>query len=258
MKILMPLPPNLSKLPWIGSGLGLLCVIGWLAIPGQIQADLLESDSYQIQFGNLNITSGEKSSASYNVTDTVGQTGAGPFGEYGSSTWFVGSGFQYIYQIDAFSFEISTTEVDLGTLTSSSLSTGNHTLTISTRGAGGYSVYAYEAHPLRHEDGVTTIPDTICDNGLCDETNAEIWTNSSTSGFGFNIDGDDVPSDFVSTSYFRQFADDSAAENAQVVMNSSHTADQRQATVTYQVGMPGNQQAGTYQTHVVYIAVPGY
>lgn len=229
-----------------------------LSLAHPVYADRLESNSFVIQFGNFNITSGEKSSASYNLTDTVGQTGAGPFGTYGSSSYFVGSGFQYIYQIDTFSFVISDTNVELGTLTPATHNTDSHTLTITTRGAGGYSVYAYEAHPLRHQDGTTTIPDTTCDAGTCTQITAQIWNTPTIPGFGFNMSGDDIPGDFVSSSYFRQFADRSASEAMQVVMSSSSIADARQSTVTYKAGVSGLQAAGNYQTNVVYVAVPGY
>src|SRR5687768_2947085 len=105
-----------------------------LACPAVLKADELRSDSFVIQFGNFNVTSGEKSSASYSVTDTVGQTADGPFGQYGSSGYFVGSGFQYIYQIDEFAFTISQTAIDLGVLTPGIHNTASHTLTINTRG----------------------------------------------------------------------------------------------------------------------------
>ncbi|MDQ3008346.1 MAG: hypothetical protein M3Q81_02000 [bacterium] len=221
-------------------------------------AERLESDSYVIQFGNFNVTSGQKSSASYTVTDTVGQTGAGPFGQYGSSSYFVGAGFQYIYQIDTFSFRLSRTAVDLGVVTPDSHNSGSHTMSITTRGAGGYAVSAYEIHPLRTVGGGNVIADTTCDAGTCDETSAAIWSNQSIPGFGFNMTGNDIPTDFTSSNYFRQFADASLVEPMQIVMSSSSINTERTATVTYKVGAPGSQAAGAYQTGVVYVAVPGY
>ncbi len=224
----------------------------------QAKAEQMRSNSYEIQFGNFNMTAGEKSSASYNVTDTVGQTGAGPFGSYGSSSYFVGSGFQYIYQIDDFSFQISQVAVDLGTLIANTHNTASHNLTITTRGAGGYAVYAYELHPLRHSNGVATIPDTTCNAGTCSETTAGVWTTQTVAGFGYNMSGNDVPAAFVDSTYFKQFADNSTAEAMQAVMSSSNIASNRTATVTYKAGVTGLQAAGNYQTGVVYVAVPGY
>lgn len=232
-------------------------VTGLVAVKPAL-AERLESDSYVIQFGNFNVTAGEKSSDNFNVTDTVGQTAAGPFGQYGSSNYFIGAGFQYIYQIGKFSFRLSSLAIDLGVLTPGSHNSASHTMTISTRGAGGYIVYAYELHPLRHSNGSTTIPDTTCDSNNCDHISAGTWVNQNQPGFGFNMSGDDIPSDFVNSTYFRQFADNSVAEAMQIVMQSSLIARNKEATVTYKAGVSGNQAAGNYQTGIVYVAVPGY
>jgi hypothetical protein len=218
----------------------------------------MESPSYVIQFGNFNMTSGEKSSASYNVTDTVGQTGAGPYGQYGSSGYFVGSGFQYIYQFSAFSFILSKTHIDLGELVVGQHNTDFHTISITSSGANGYVVYAYEEHPLRLLNAANTIPNTTCDSGTCTNASAGIWTDTNVRGFGFNISGDDVPGDFLNTTYFRPFADRASAEPMQVVMSSNTPARDRVATVTYKAGVGGTEAAGNYSTGVVYVAVPRY
>lgn len=237
-------------------GLSFLGVSPWLVTPAQ--ADELRSDSFVITFGNFNLTSGEKSSSSYKVTDTVGQTADGPFGSYGGSTYFVGSGFQYIYQIDTFRFTISDVDIDLGSLTAGAHNTASHNLTITTRGAGGYSIYAYELHPLRHSNGSDQIADTTCDAGTCTQTTAAVWSNQSIAGFGYNMSGNDVPAAFVDSTYYKQFANNQAAEAMQVVMSSSNIASSRQSTVTYKAGISGTQVAGNYQTGVAYVAVPGY
>ena len=221
-------------------------------------AENLTSDSYIIQFGNFNIAAGQKDSASYKLTDTVGQTGAGPFGQYGSSSYFVGSGFQYIYQIDAFNFTISDLSIDLGILTPGVHNTGSHSIAITTRGGSGYTIYAYELHPLKHASGLVQVDDTTCDASDCDETAATVWADEDIAGFGFNINGDDTPVDFVDTTYFRQFADDNSAESMQVVMSSSNIANNKNATVTYKAGATVSLAAGNYQTGVVYVAVPGF
>jgi len=225
-----------------------------------VQAERLESNSYVIQFGNFNVTAGEKESSSYKVTDTVGQTGAGPYGQYGVSSYFVGGGFQYIYQIDEFSFSISKLLIDLGELSTGVHNTDNLTMTITTRGAGGYVIYAYESSPLANEeDTAVTIPDTICDSGSCDQTSAGIWTDANVGGFGFNVTGTDASSDFLTTDHFRQFADRSAAETMQPIASSVDIVKDRVATVTYKAGLSvGYQAAGTYYTSTSFVAVPGY
>ncbi len=237
---------------------GVIALLLFTSTAVLVEAENLNSNSYTIQFSNFNITSGRKSGSNYAVTDTVGQTGAGPFGQYGSSGYFVGSGFQYIYQIEDFSFAISRVAIDLGTLTPNVHNTGSHNLIVTSRGAGGYSVYAYELHPLRHSGGTHFIPNTTCNAGTCTTSTAQIWTNASVPGFGFNMSGNDIPADFINTTYFRPFANDEAAEAMQVVMSSSNVGNDRTATVTYKAGVSGAQAAGTYQTGIVYVAVPGY
>ncbi|PIR61541.1 MAG: hypothetical protein COU66_03370 [Candidatus Pacebacteria bacterium CG10_big_fil_rev_8_21_14_0_10_44_11] len=224
---------------------------------GLVKAERLESDSYVIQFGNFNITAGKKSSNNYAVTDTVGQTGAGPYGEYGVSNYFVGGGFQYIYQIDEFFFQISKLQIDLGTLSPGVHHTDSHTLRVSTRN-GGYKVYAFEEHQLRHRTGLDEIADTLCDAGSCDEIAASIWQNLDIPGFGFNMSGDDVPIDFVNLDYFRQFANIATPEVMRVVMSADNHSVDRVATVTYKAGVAGDQAAGVYDTAVVFVAVPSY
>ncbi len=235
----------------------LLSVLGHVNI-STIKAERLESGSYVIQFGNFNITAGEKSSASYNVTDTVGQTGAGPYGQYGVSGYFVGGGFQYIYQIDQFRFRISKTLISLGTMVPGIHYVDSHTLQVTTRGAGGYKVYAYEEHPLLHSAGVYSIPNTTCDAGGCTHITAQPWTNQNIAGFGFNAAGDDVAADFVSSNYYRSFADRSGAQQMQIIMSSATAGLNRTATVTYKAGVSPTQAEGNYSTPVVYVAVPGY
>jgi len=221
-------------------------------------AENLTSDSWIIQFGNFNVTSGEKSSASYNVTDTVGQTASGPYGSYGSSTYFIGSGFQYIYQIDDFSFEISKTLIEFGELIENTHSTDSHTLTITTKGAGGYSVYAYELNPLRHENGTDEINDTTCNAGGCTHITAEVWDDQSIAGFGYNMSGNDIPGHFIDSTYYKNFADNETSDVMQVVMSSSNIASQRQSTITYKAGINSSQASGNYETGIVFVAVPGF
>jgi len=239
-------------------------------LPPLAEAERLESDSYIIQFGNFNMGAGKREGTSYDLSYTLGQTASGPYGDYGDtgSTYFVGSGFQYIYQIGEFEFSISDLDLDFGIMTPGVLSQVDNTLTISTRGAGGYTVYGYETQPMTHHTGTTEIDDTTCDAGTggCDETEAKEWDDADEPGFGFNAQGDTVSSDFKSTDpdcssdsiCFRQFADQSNSESMQAIMSSAYIADDVEALITYQLGIEGIQAAGNYQTSIVYIAVPGY
>ncbi len=217
-------------------------------------AETLNSANYKIRMGNFNITSGLKSSSSYNLTDTVGQTVA----EYFSGTGYhVKAGFQYMYALYDFEFSISSLAISLGTLTPNTFSTGSHNLVVSTPGQG-YSVSAFERTKLTKSGGSTTIPDTTCNAGTCTETSAGVWTTASNNGFGYNAAGDDVSTDFTDSTYFRPFPDFSLSETPAVLMTTTDAGRDRTATITYKVSPSGSQAAGTYSTQIVYIANPVY
>ncbi|MEI8232807.1 MAG: hypothetical protein WCG44_03620 [bacterium] len=236
-----------------------LLVLPLLAFPFSLSPSLahaqtsLDSDNYKIRLGNFNMTSGSKSSASYKLTDTVGQIAA----EFFSSTGYhVKAGFQYIYTLYDFSFTISTLAINLGTLTPNIFSFATNTLTVTAPGQG-YSVSAYEINRLKNTAG-DTIPDTICDSGPCTESSATVWTTPTNNGFGYNASGNDVATDFVDPTYFRPFPDFSASEPAATIMTRSTAGRNRVATITYQVSPSSAQAAGDYSTEIIYIATPVY
>ncbi len=252
-----PATPRLFQLAAALAAAGIVGV--WQAWqPAICLADRFDSASYSIQFGNFNITAGEKESASYSVTDTVGQTGAGPYGSIGSGNYFVGGGFQYIYPLRDFEFSISSVTIDLGTLLTGSHSSRSHSLTVTTRGAGGYTVYARADHGLRRTGGSYIIPHTTCDAGDCTISHATAWTNQNVAGFGYTMTGQDIPTDFINATYFRPFADKSVSQAKQVVMGSTALALGHTATITYKAGISGTAEAGTYGTVVEFVAVPAY
>lgn len=217
-------------------------------------AQTFTSPSYKIRMGNFNMTSGSKSSASYSLTDTVGQTAA----EFFTGTGYhVKAGFQYIYTLYDFSFSISSLAINLGSLTPNTFSTANHTLTVTAPGQG-YSVTAYETSKFTKSGSSDTISDTTCDSGLCTESSATVWTTATNNGFGYNVSGDDKASDFTNSTYFRPFPDLSLSESPATVMTSAAAGKNRVATVTYKVSPSGSQAAGYYSTQIVYIATPVY
>lgn len=232
----------------------LFIVVWLLIIPPAVRAETLLSPNYTIRMGNFNVTSGLKSSTSYNLTDTVGQTVA----EFFSSTGYhVKAGFQYIYTLYDFSFSISSVAVTLGALTPDTFSTGSHTLTVTAPGQG-YAVSAYESGKMTKSGSSDTIPDTTCDAGTCTETAAGVWTVASNNGFGYNLTGNDVSADFVDATYFRPFPDSSLSESPATVMSTTAAGKNRLATVTYKISPSLAQAAGSYSTQIVYIATPVY
>ncbi|MFZ3301201.1 MAG: hypothetical protein WA152_00630 [Microgenomates group bacterium] len=232
----------------------LLGSLSYFGISTVLAQERIESPNYRIVFPNFNSGAGVPTSSSYELNTTIGQTAAGLFS---SSGYRVKSGFQYINSIIPFSFSVSDIQINFGTLTPDTPSTDTSTLVVSAGGAGGYSVKVSENHPLQTADATETIIDTLCDT-TCSETAAGVWTSTTKYGFGFNMSGDDVATDFTNNTYFRQFADRSNAESAASIMSSVNVGRERTATITYKVNVSDIQPAGTYQNIITFTAIPSY
>lgn len=222
-----------------------------------VQAANLSSDSYRIQMGNLNMGAGLPTSSSYKLGVTGGQTAPGL---YTSTGYLVRAGFWYIKTIIPFAFTISDLSIDFGTLTAGSPSTAQNMLSVSAGGAGGYQVTAIENDTLQTSGGTAEIPDTTCDGGAntCTETDAKPWTDDTKYGFGYNMTGNDIPSDFIDSTYYRPFPSQEEAEDPAIVMSSSQVGKDRVATVTYKVNISGSQAAGDYENYIIFVATPKY
>ncbi|HOX96675.1 MAG TPA: hypothetical protein PLI45_04840 [Candidatus Woesebacteria bacterium] len=225
-------------------------------LPSFCFADNLKSPTFEVQMSTINITGGEKTSPSFKLTDTVGQTFQGQFNSNG---YVILAGFQYINSLIPFSFKISDLDIDFGSLIPGTPSLLTNTLTVTTGSAFGYTVKTVEDHPLRMSDGTTTIPDTSCDLATpCLPTDANLWTDDTRFGFGFNIQGTDVDtSDFLNPTYFRPFPVQNV-DNPVTIMSRGNVATSSAATVTYKVNVSGSQAAGTYQNSIQFIAIPSF
>ena len=240
-----------------------LIVAFLLAFPKTtISQSSIKSTNYEIQFPNFNAGAGVPKSTNYWTNSTIGQTAPGFFS---STNYRVRAGFQYINSIIPFSFSISNISINFGEVLPQDPQTRTATITVKAGGAGGYAVKAQEIHPLKLVSGNATIPNTTCDSGTCTRTQAGLWTQNTTQGFGFNMSGDDVPSDFANSNYFRPFADLSASEDPAIIMSKNQVTWnypnntwpwESQATITYKVNILGGQEAGTYTTVIRFSAIP--
>ncbi len=223
-----------------------------------VLAAQMESNQFKIQMPNLNFSSGSPSSTNFKLGFTAGQTGPGV---YTSTGFIVRAGFWYLKTIIPFSFSVSPTTIDFGTLTANNPVTQTITLTVSAGGAGGYEVTAQENKPLT-SSASNTIPDTTCDASDCDEANAATWSQDTTYGFGYTMHGNDVPTPFPTAgpagNLYKQFADRSLNEIPEAVMSSGQVGRSRSSTTTLKVNISGTQSAGTYQNIITFIATPRY
>lgn len=216
-------------------------------------ADNLSSPSFEVKMGTINITGGNKSSASYKLSDTVGQTAQG---EFNSAGFTIKAGFQYVRDLYPFTFIISNIDLDYGSLVAGTPSTLTNIITITNGSAYGYTVKTIENHPLKHTVNVATIPDTACDVASpCTITDATPWTVNTRYGFGYNVNGTDADPDFVNSTYFRPFPIE-GTDQPSLVMSKNSPVASSSATITYKVNVSGSQQAGTYQNGIQFIAIP--
>lgn len=236
-----------------------------LVFPLKILAQTFSSPTYQIQWGNFNMTGGRKTSTNYILTDSVGQNAPGQFDNSG---YILKAGFQYAYDLqEPFSFDIDNLNIDLGILTAGIASTQSNIITITTPSGHGYEIYTIANNPLSTINTNITIPDTTCDNSDCDPNTSTIWTNNSKYGFGFNAIG--INSSLVATgigtsdyftdsTYFRPFASQSNSDTAQLIMSENQSVTNHSAQITYKAVISSYQSAGNYQNSINFIAIPKY
>jgi hypothetical protein len=230
--------------------------ISYILRPTPCFAVSMDSSRFKIESVDISITSGNKSSTSYKLSDTVGQTAAGQFSSTG---YIVKAGFQYLHSIIPFRFSVSDVSIDFGTLTPNSPSTAKTTLNVYFGDAGQYQVAAIEEGQLKTLAG-TAIPDTSCDGGsnTCNKSLAKTWTSNSAYGFGYNMMGNDVPADFVDSTYYRPFPDQTISESPAVIISNLNVGKNRQSIVTFKTNISPIQPAGSYQTVINFVATPSY
>ncbi len=245
------------------AGLSILFIFLFLLSIKKINAQSFDSNSFHIEFGNFNMTSGKKNSPSYTLTDTVGQNAPGKFS---SSGYVVKAGFQYIYDIsEKFSFSISDLDLPFGSMIPNVGSTQSNTITITSPAGHGYEILAIANHPLVSNN--YTIPDTSCNSNNCTINLSAPWTLSTTYGFGFNALGINssqtvtnigTSNYFTNSTYYRPFASLSKNELPQVFMSENTRVKDRTARITYKVNISINQTAGNYSNLINLIAIPKY
>lgn len=228
----------------------LFFLVSCFLLPVSVLAQHFSSSSYNIDWGNFNMTSGKKSSTNYSLTDTVGQNAPG---EYRKTGVRLKSGFQYIYPFDVFSFAIDNLDINFGTLTPGVATTAVSTLTTTTPSGHGFQITAAESSPLTTASNAV-IPDVVGDNHLATEAVADLWQNTDTYGFGFNAN----TAYFSTSNHFRQFANLATSETAQIFDSSITPVKNHQTIVTYKINTSTSQAAGTYQNYIVYTATPKY
>jgi len=218
-------------------------------------AQHFSSADYNIDWGNFNMTSGQKKSTNYQLTDTVGQNAPGYSEKNGI---VIKAGFQYIYDtFTELSFTIDKLNINFGNLVPGVGVTDTNLLTVTTPSGRGYQITASENHPLWTSPS-HYVPDTTCDLGDCTITNSSPWITDNKYGFGFNVTGIGATGYFANSTYFRPFASIYNNHTPSIIASENKPVKAREAIVTYRVLISSVQTAGEYQNFITYTLTPKY
>jgi len=174
----------------------------------------------------------------------------------------VRTGFENIASILPFSVSLSSDTIDFGTLSPTNPIVRTVDLAVRNVPSYGYSVKAFENHPLKMtpDKSGSNITDVTCDNGECSHENAGEWTNTLTYGFGYrcdNVTGFDCNSSFSKSNFYKHFPDTSNSTSPQSVISGIGSKN-KDVRLSYKVNISGNQAQGVYNNIITYIAVPNF
>lgn len=219
-------------------------------------AQEMRSQNFIINGGNFNMTSGNKSSTNFKLSDVVGQTIAGQFGSKG---YYIRAGFLNSAAGAIFSFSVTPNVVDFGNLIPNNPLQKTLQISIANGNATGYSVRAAENQPLTTTAGAEIV-DTVCDGGkggACTATAAAPWMNNTSYGFGYRVNGPTSPSDFAKDGFFRPFPSTRRNEQPILVMQSKAKNVKDTAVMTLRLAVGLNQPVGQYRNVISFTALAG-
>lgn len=222
----------------------------------RINAQEMSSQNFRLEGGNFNMTSGNKASKNFKISDVVGQVASTVFASKG---YIIQSGFLNSYAGSPFAFSIAPTLVDFGSLVPNSPVEKEVRISISNGNATGYTVKVSENQPMATSVGAE-IADTVCDsnnNTPCTKSNASLWTQSSAYGFGYKISGKTIVKDMLKDNYYRPFAATRRNEQPILIMETHAKKVVDQATMTLKVAVGPNQPVGQYRNVISFTAMVG-
>ncbi len=201
------------------------------------------------------MTSGNKASQNFKLSDVVGQTASSLFTSKG---YIIQSGFLNTAAGAVFSLSIYPTVVDFGTLIPNTPLEKTLQITVSNGDVPGYNISVAEDHELSTL-AAATIANTSCNraNQPCTVNKASRWDDAGIYGFGYNLVGNTVARDFTDKSYFRPFANLSQKESPAQIMISQQRKVIDQSVMTLKLNISSDQSVGQYRNTLNFTAVAG-
>lgn len=234
----------------------------------KVGAQTMSNDNYILQLEEAD-TSTDKPQAKDNTLGVSDQQ----IPKKPEPLYKIQTGFLHNKSKSPFTFSISSTVINFGTLFPTNPIKRSNKLTISNRSANGYSIIGFEDKELSSAvasdatsiplSGASSdfIPDTTCDNGQCSESFSGPWTNPLTYGFGYrcdNVKGTDCASGLLDPNFYKQFANTSLSETPQKVAMATSAEKEKTIRITYKVNISSTQAKGSYSNTITYIAIPNF
>ena len=149
--------------------------------------------------------------------------------------------------------------VPFGSLTLSAFNDLAQWLSCSTNAKNGYAVTVYEGSQMHQINDGVTIPDTTCDAGTCGVGTSGAWyTDKSNSKWGFGMQkltANYTPINIaVGTTFYAQAFGNGASAATVVMRNNSTPTAAETAWMCYRLTASSGQEAGNYETKLVYTA----
>jgi hypothetical protein len=232
----------------LGLGLTLLLVGLKFLTPqacGQVEQS---SASYKVKTPTLDEAGPSKTSGSYKVGDSVGQTFQG---KSTSGSYIVYAGFQY-YGDALLTLSIScSSSVSIPAVNPGTPQSATDTCTIDTNSTSGYTLYTWEDNdPTRTSPPTETIPAVNLG-----PYNAPVpWDTGNSEGLGLSLSGPTVENKWNNGSNFASFVTAPQAANTYTSPLTGGTTD---VDVIYQFDAPITKPSGTYQNRVFHFVTGG-
>lgn len=104
----------------------------------------------------------------------------------------------------------------------------------------------------------STIDNTGCDVAhlSCTSTLARRWQSSGAYGFGYRVEGNDIPFDFHDRTHYRPFPLISNNDEPLVLLNKNNISGTRQFQLFLKLNFPPSFQESTYTGDLSIIALP--
>lgn len=206
-----------------------------LFFPNLTTLAYMSSEHYVNWMDSFNTGGTETStSTNYNLQDTLGEIGTGQL----SSTNYAGLiGFRQVEAEPKFTFSISSTSINLGTLASDSVSEANHTVTTTTNAANGYTTTIVEDGNLRIAGGSDI--DDVADGTV----------TAGSEEYGIRTSG---------THGQMNAADTAITSTTQTIASYSSWVNSDTTTISYRASISSATTGGTYTQALTIISTGNF